>query len=525
MIRGISSGTGLTVRRPDRPATSTRPQVRARPRAPVRVRAPAPGPVGRSTRGAAGSPDRAPARARARVPARAAARVGVPVRGPGEVGPVPARAAAPGPARATGAGSGLGDHRSAPRRRAEGWVRDAGGLEGSSVTCNRLRFRRGFGLRFGSRFGFRLGPGRQVAPRAASSGRRRPKSRRRGRWSLNSSVIDRPRERQDRVPILDHRSGRVKDVPRETPRKSQLGGEGVPRGTVAAGLPEWALSRDPFAAGPALGNLTPRAPATMAPVSPWRIDAADPNPRVASPSDGQPLPRATPVSGGSVTTSRPPTARKPTAHSAVTAGAEKHRATTRSNGPRHAGSRASRSARPQHDLGSDRPDPGARPPARGTRTGAAERPAGSRWSRASVRRGRVPGGRHPIRGPRTAPPNGPMAVARSLECARTGVTRRPGPRNPSSRESSRTADSSARSITPAPTSGGAIGPGRSELLARVGSSRPQDHPAPGLLALGLGGHAVDLGGGVVDDLAVARRHRLERLGPARLEHLRRRASG
>src|SRR5207248_1186030 len=58
-----------------------------------------------------------------------------------------------------------------------------------------------------------------------SSGRRRPKRRRRGRESLNSSVMNHPTERACRVPILDHRERRVKDVPRETPRNSQVPAE------------------------------------------------------------------------------------------------------------------------------------------------------------------------------------------------------------------------------------------------------------------------------------------------------------
>lgn len=70
-------------------------------------------------------------------------------------------------------------------------------------------------------------------------------------------------------------------------------------------------------------------------------------PRSARPSspNGPAGQRSSVSPGGSLTTSRPATRRKPQAHSAVTAGEPKLRLTTRSNAPRNAGNRAARSAR------------------------------------------------------------------------------------------------------------------------------------------------------------------------------------
>ena len=53
----------------------------------------------------------------------------------------------------------------------------------------------------------------------------------------------------------------------------------------------------------------------------------------------------------------------------------------------------------------------------------------------------------------------------------------------------------------------------------VGRCRDEHDAASRLLTLGLGRHTVDLGRGVMHDLAIERRHRLERLGATRLEHL------
>lgn len=56
-----------------------------------------------------------------------------------------------------------------------------------------------------------------------------------------------------------------------------------------------------------------------------------------------------PSPGGSLTARRPPQRRKPTAHSAVTAGGPNARAATRSKWPRHPGCLARSSARPHTD--------------------------------------------------------------------------------------------------------------------------------------------------------------------------------
>src|SRR4051812_46087371 len=72
---------------------------------------------------------------------------------------------------------------------------------------------------------------------------------------------------------------------------------------------------------------------TAAPTSPRRTILASPNPRVARPAGdhrtgGGPVGTPGSAAGGSVTIRRPFGVRKPAAHSAVTAGGPKDRATT-----------------------------------------------------------------------------------------------------------------------------------------------------------------------------------------------------
>ena len=62
-------------------------------------------------------------------------------------------------------------------------------------------------------------------------------------------------------------------------------------------------------------------------------------------------------------------------------------------------------------------------------------------------------------------------------------------------------------------------PRRRARRGRCRSRRAQHHPTTGVFALGLGGDAVDLGCGVVHDLTVGRRHRLEPLRTPALERL------
>ena len=253
------------------------------------------------------------------------------------------------------------------------------------------------------------------------------------------------------------------------------------------GLPSAATSRP---SGSTFSRITNDAdPAIRVP--------AKRSPSIASWSAGH---RSGSPPGGSLTRSadRPGTTNG-LPHSAVTAGAPKPRATTSGNASRSAGSRPATSARSQIAVDPVLPARGAPPPPR-----SRPRPAGRESSSTAGAVGHS-GAR--------ARPGSPPPLPRSRNDSGGGAEHaRPGPAVLEMDLQRPRADQPAGPGRPCST------PSSSSPL--VHRSGPADHHVPArLLALRAGLHAVDLGHGVVDDLAVGRGHRLEDLVLAGLEHL------
>ncbi len=156
---------------------------------------------------------------------------------------------------------------------------------------------------------------------------------------------------------------------------------------------------------------------TTALVSPTTAETAGENPRVCSPSSGQrSAVRTASAPGGSVTTSRPPSLRNPTAHSAVVGGGPNERATTTPKDARSPVSRANLSARP-HATWIRVPTP--------SRTTASRRKVHRRrWESSSVpwASGHATARTRPGRPPpeprsRNRPTGAPTTAARSSACS------------------------------------------------------------------------------------------------------------
>ena len=177
----------------------------------------------------------------------------------------------------------------------------------------------------------------------------------------------------------------------------------------------------------------PPSPTTgirTAPVSATRIGRGVPNPSSASPAGSQRGADSSP-SGGSVTTSSPSRRRKPTAHSAVTAGGPNDRATTRSNPPRRRSSRASASARPHSTATREARSRVATARVKKShrrRWASSSTPVASDHSPNNTRPGTPP----PLPRSRTRPRQSPIPRARSSACWYWRATG-PGPSRPSSR--------------------------------------------------------------------------------------------
>ena len=214
-----------------------------------------------------------------------------------------------------------------------------------------------------------------------------------------------------------------------------------------------------------------------------------------------------------MTTSSPPARRKPTAHSAVTAGGPKDRATTRSKAPRRCSSRASTSARPHS---TETRSPRSRV---ATARGQELTPTALDVEQHAARVG------PPIEEDETGQPpatpeieHPPVEVTdRERQIARVLVLarHRTGP------EQAEPTGLLEDVEEPRRTALGHRDPSAPGRWIRRGAG-PR---AGGVLALRHRRDAVDLARGVVDDLAVARRHRLERLRPTGLQHLLRERCG
>ncbi len=184
-------------------------------------------------------------------------------------------------------------------------------------------------------------------------------------------------------------------------------------------------------------------------------------PNRARPSAGH---RDPPSSGGSDTINRPPVARSGAAHSAVTAGGPKLRATTRLALPRHSGFRPASSARVRATTTWEEMPSSLMARARNdVRRSLLSRRAMAASGHASASTN--PGSPAPL--PRSTTRAGscvPTASRNPSACSRCPSTG-PGPRNPSARASSRMARRDA-----ATTSAAAIRP--------VGSRRAGEAPRP-----------------------------------------------
>ena len=231
-------------------------------------------------------------------------------------------------------------------------------------------------------------------------------------------------------------------------------------------------------------------------------------------------PPAIEPSTGRAAHSRPaarPTARNGAAHSAVSAG-------YRTTGPRPlppgpATPATGRAPRP------DRPPPSPGPASRAVRRPGPGSPSGSCGRRAAPPRVAGAAPPAPVRAPRRRVPRSssrgrrpqhgvePCGVGRrGARPARARGSRapppRPGRRGGRAQRRSRAGEPGRRRVGDG--AGHAAGSGR---------ARPDDDPTEGLLALRDRLDPVELVGGVVDDLAVHRRHRLQRPGRARRAHL------
>jgi len=166
------------------------------------------------------------------------------------------------------------------------------------------------------------------------------------------------------------------------------------------------------------------------------------SPRSPSPA-GSHRERSSPrsSSGGSLTTSRPPTTRNPAAHSAVTAGLPKLRAVTRSKRPRRSVPCANSSARPRSTVTrSPTPSVSTASTRKSVRRSLASRSHHSVAGQAAT--STSPGSPPPLPRSRARRGSSPAAssVAASAKrraCSMWGSIG-PGPRNPSSRDRSKT---------------------------------------------------------------------------------------
>ena len=327
-------------------------------------------------------------------------------------------------------------------------------------------------------------PSRGVGPRAHRRPRRRPGSRTFHVKPSRSSVETRDVPRGTRRSLaLGHQRGRFDGTPTRRGQRSDSGHFAARHLAPASGSRP--SSRQPVRRPEAQRRRAPAAGHLGAVIAP---------------------------AGGSLTTSRPPDREKPDRAFGRGRRRAEARATTRSKSPASSGSRASSSARPHHTEHRS-----AMPSCRDRL--AEELRTGAGWRRAATpgRLGQRVGeheARQPAAGPEVEePPGTPGAAGRApaigVRMLELTTATGPGPENP-------------RRLLRCVERAQARGHG---ITSRPASGRTEHHPATRVLALGLGGHAVDLGRGVVDDLAVRRRHRLERLGPAALEHLGRQRAG
>ena len=260
-----------------------------------------------------------------------------------------------------------------------------------------------------------------------------------------------------------------------------------------------------FAGRPVGRGTAPEPPVDLAQAArsaPRRASTGSAGAKPSSPtrSGGQRSPSG---SGGSLTTRTPPTRTRPAAISAVTAGPAKLRAVTRSNALADSGHGRRALGPPLEHLDPVLEAQLARPTPRAPRSAdgrdSTRTPRASGQRSASTRPGTPPPGAEVGELAGSRPEHRLRAASANPRRARDGLDRMPGPRNPGACASSRRQDLEELAPRPGPTEAGTHGSAGQITTRRRGSSPSELVSTP-----------VDLGDGVVHDLAVGRAHRLER---------------